>query len=275
MVLSMKNLKDKIVVISGAGSGIGLATAQAFAEKGARVHLVDIDGARLKAAADRLYGFQITTHLVDCRDGQKVMQLAEEIYRQDGRVDILHNNAGVCCGGPVHEISLEDWRWSVDVNLWGTIHGIRAFVPRMIEQGGPAHIINTASMAGLVGLPYVAPYCATKFAVVGLSESLAAELAAYDIRVTTVCPGAVATNVLKDGRVNLPGQWLSRIQRAVDRFGSDPEAVAADILAAVRSGQSLKITAAGSMLPLWILKRASQSVYDRINRLATKFASKL
>jgi NAD(P)-dependent dehydrogenase (short-subunit alcohol dehydrogenase family) len=271
----MRDLVNKVVVISGAGSGIGLATAQAFAQKGARVHLVDIDGQRLDAAAEKLSGFQITTHLVDCRDGQAVRQLAEAIYKSDGRVDILHNNAGVCCGGPVSEISLEDWHWSVDVNLWGVIHSIRAFVPRMIEQGGPAHIINTASMAGLVGLPYVAPYCATKFAVVGLSESLAAELAAYDIRVTTVCPGAVATNVLKDGRVNLPGKWFARIQGAVARFGSNPDDVAADILAAVRSGQSLKITAAGSMLPLWVIKRTSQTIYDRMNRLATRFARKL
>jgi NAD(P)-dependent dehydrogenase (short-subunit alcohol dehydrogenase family) len=261
-----------VVVVTGAASGIGLATAKAFARQGSKIHLVDIDPERLKVAEKSISGSRANAHVVDCSDGEAVAGLADEIFSSDGQVDVLHNNAGVCCAGPACEISLDDWRWSMDVNLWSVIHGVRAFVPRMIEAGG-GHVINTASMAGLIGLPYVTPYCASKFAVVGLSESLALELAAHNIKVTTVCPGAVRTNVFDDGRLDLPGDWLGRVKGLVSRHGADPEQVAREIVAAVRFGGGMLTPAAGGMLPLWLLKRLSNGLYSRLGKLFSGLAA--
>lgn len=269
----MNDLQNKVVVITGAGSGIGLATAGAFAAAGARLHLVDIDAERLEVAAEQLScsAPSVVTHLVDCADGAAVEQLAESVYERDGRVDVLHNNAGVCVGGPVEQVALSDWQWIVGVNLWGVIHGVHAFVPRMIRQGGGGHLVNTASMAGLVGLPMVVPYSTTKFAIVGLSEALDAELCAHGIRVTVVCPGAVRTELMRDGRLRLPGKWADRIQRAFVRHSASPERLADQIVAAVRRERSMVISA-GHMLPLWLLKRSSLSLYQRTARTLTTLA---
>lgn len=272
----MKELRDKVVVVTGAGSGIGRATARAFARAGARVHLVDIDESRVRDAAAEVEAHGLPSarprpHVVDCTDAAAVERLADEIYASAGRVDVLHNNAGVCVGGPVQDLGLADWRHSLDVNVWGVVHGIHYFVPRMIAQGGAAHIVNTASMAGLVGLPMVVPYCASKFAVVGLSEALAAELAPHGIRVTVVCPGAVRTNVMRDGRLRLPGVWSDRIRRAFDRHSADPDKLADAIVEAVRRDRSLLLWP-GHMLPLWLLKRTSLSLYDRTARRLTAWA---
>lgn len=264
----MSALAGKVCVITGAGSGIGRATALEAARAGAVVHLADIDAARAGAVRDAI-GQGAFSYRVDCADAEAVQGLADEVYARHGRVDLLHNNAGVVLGGAVQDLSLADWRWVVDVNLWGVIHGVHAFVPRMIEQGGGAHIVNTASMAGLVGLPYVAPYTATKFAIVGLSESLSAELAPHGIRVTAVCPGAVRTELMRDGRLALPGAWGERITRAVDRFATSPERIAREIVAAVRDGRSLLVPG-GEMTPLWLLKRASPALFQRATRLVTR-----
>lgn len=272
----MKDLRNRVVVITGAGSGIGRATAHAFAARRARLHLVDIDGERVEQVAAELSGEApcATAHQVDCADAAAMQQLAQDVYEANGRVDVLHNNAGVCVGGPIEDVTLEDWRWIIDVNLWGVVHGIAAFVPRMIEQGGGGHIVNTASMAGLVGLPMVVPYCTTKFAVVGLSEALAAELAVHRIHVTTVCPASVRTDVMRAARLRLPGRWDEWIRRAFDATASRPERLAEQIVAAVRQDRSM-VVRPGEMLPAWLLKRASMRLYQRTARTLTAGALRL
>lgn len=269
----MKDLTDRVVVITGAGSGIGRAAALAFAREGARLHLADLrlDAARAACEAVRAMGGRATDHLVDCTDAAAVEKLAEAVFDGEGRVDVLHLNAGVWLAGPVERFSLAQWRWITDVNLWGVIHGVHVFVPRMIQQGGGGHLITTASMAGLMGLPYVAPYCATKFAVVGLSEALSAELAPHDIQVTCVCTGMVRTNVAYAAQLEVSESMRRLIEKSYERWAPRPEDVAHQIVAAVRAGRSLVIRP-GELLPGWALRRLSSALYQRASGAATRLA---
>ncbi len=169
----MKDFKDKIVVITGAGSGIGKATAQAFAREGARLHIADIVEERIKGAAEEINnsGGTAYPYVVDCADRRAMEQFAEDVYNAAGRVDILHNNAGVGVGCMVDKLTLEDWERIINVNLWGVIYGVHFFLPRMIAEGGDGHVVITSSAAGLTAPPTLGAYSTTKFALVGLAAS--------------------------------------------------------------------------------------------------------
>jgi len=261
--------KDRVVVVTGAGSGIGLASARAYGEAGARVHLVDRVQERLGPAREevRSAGAPLArAHVLDCGDAEALEALAEEIYRQEGRVDLLQSGVGKLVAGPVEELSLAHWEEAIRVNLWSVIHGVRAFVPRMLKQPGGAHLVHIASFAGLVAFPYTLPYSTSKFAVVGLSEGLAAELGGRGIRVTTVCPGAVRTRLMEDGHLALPGAWNAVIKRTVGRVATPPEVVARRILRAVERGEELVIPTP-SMWPMWWFKRSADRSFRQANRL--------
>lgn len=262
----MRQLRGKVAVITGAGSGIGRATAVAFAKEGAHVHGVDVREDRLVELHRELdeQRLDFSGHVVDVRDPDAVQGLADDVFAERRRVDVLYNNAGVVVGGPVQHLSLEDWRLAVDVNLLGVIHGVHAFLPRMILQGGGGHIVNTASIAGLLAFPMVTPYVTTKFAVVGLSEALDQELAPHDIRVSGLCPGAVRTRVLDDGVLGLPGRGRELLERWVKHFGLTPEDVAAEVLDDVRRKRGGVRTFGLGSKPLWLLRRSSVSAYERI-----------
>ena len=272
----MKDFRDRIVVVTAAGSGIGRASALAYGAAGARVHLVDIGADRLEAVGRELTaaGGQLGgLHTLDCTDADAMQALAHKVQEQEGRVDLLQLGVGIIVAGAFEETSLEQWHRVMDTNLWSAVHGLRAFLPQMLQRcgavkGAEAHLVIVASLAGLVAFPYTSAYTATKFALVGLAESLSLELAGRGVSVTAVCPGAVSTNLMRDGDMALPGGSETGIRRAVERFAAKPERVAREILKAVRRRKTLILPSAEA-LPLWLIKRASGGFFDTAARSFT------
>ncbi|MDF1665568.1 MAG: SDR family NAD(P)-dependent oxidoreductase [Planctomycetota bacterium] len=252
-----------VVVITGAGSGIGRATALAFASRKARVYLVDIREDRLtevKKEIEKDHGLAFVK-VVDCTSPETLKSLAAEIYEVEGRVDVLHNNAGVGHMNDIQKTSIADWEWVMNLNFYGVVYGVEAFLPFMLKQESRANIFNTASMAGLLGFPRMAPYCASKFAVVGLSESLNAELADQGVSVTAICPGLIKTNISADGRMN----YREGNANIFDRFGGSPEKVAKKIVSLVGRSRSVQTVASGTYL-LWLIKRLSHRMFSALLR---------
>jgi NAD(P)-dependent dehydrogenase (short-subunit alcohol dehydrogenase family) len=187
---------EKVCVVTGAASGIGFAVSSALLDDGAVVVLSDRDADRLAAAADQLsaHAGRVYSAPVDVTSQQQVQGLIDDAASRHGSLDFLFNNAGVGGTLPIAQATLEHWRRIVDLNLWGVIYGVHAALPVMRRQGS-GHIVNTASLAGLVPFPYQSLYCTTKYGVVGMSECLRYELAADGIRVSVVCPGNVVSRI--------------------------------------------------------------------------------
>lgn len=188
-------LSGKVAVITGGASGIGLATARQLAERGAHLMLVDIEEAALARAAQAIGdAVRVETRVCDVTDYDAMQALAEDVVATFGAVHIVFNNAGVAVGGPVAEMSHEDWRWIIDVDLWGPIHGIEAFLPH-IRAAGEGHVLFTSSFAGLVPNVGLGAYCVAKYGVVALAEVLHKELRNDGIGVSVLCPMRVGTNI--------------------------------------------------------------------------------
>ena len=194
----LQELDGKVAVITGGGSGIGASLARACAEEGMRVVVADVNGDRAEAIASELPHDTAAFKPVDVSDAAQVQQLADFAFDTFGAVHLLCNNAGVSPVGRVWDYSDEDFRWLVGVNLFGVANGLRSFVPRMIEQG-EGHIVNTGSGASFVSTPRLGPYCATKHAIVGLSEALRYELEGTGIGVSVLVPAGVNTNIADSG----------------------------------------------------------------------------
>jgi NAD(P)-dependent dehydrogenase (short-subunit alcohol dehydrogenase family) len=245
----------KVVVVTGAGSGIGRESALLFARLGAKLHVTDIDAAAAEATRAAI-GDTATAHTVDSTDPAALEALAARVYEEDGHVDVLHNNAGIGHASPIEQTTVEDWQRVIGVNLLGVAYGVQAFVPRMLEQGRRASIVNTASMAGLVATPKMAPYSASKFGVVGLSESLDAELRPRGIHVCAVCPGIIDTNITRTAI--LRGEEAERRDKIVafyNKRGVTPDVVAEAVVAAVRKRRLIQPVPRSHVVPLWMLKR--------------------
>jgi len=193
----MDPFKDRVAVITGGAGGIGMAMARAFSTRGARIILADLDNEALGRATGELReaGVQVLGVRADVTKPESVERLADASFDHFGAVHIVCNNAGVAPFGLMYEASHKDWEFAMNVNVWGVIHGVQTFVPRILKQGQGGHIVNTASMAGLVGMEWLGLYCATKFAVVGLSESLYRELKPQGVGVSVLCPMIVDTNI--------------------------------------------------------------------------------
>jgi NAD(P)-dependent dehydrogenase (short-subunit alcohol dehydrogenase family) len=201
----MKTFEGRVAVVTGGAGGLGLAMALRFADAGMNIVIGDIEAEPLARAeaAIAAKGVKVLPRRIDVAKAEDVEALAESAYRHFGSVNVLCNNAGVGGSpGTMWELSVEDWHWVIDVDLWSVVHGVRSFVPRMIASGQEAHVVNTASIAGLVSGAVGGPYTVAKFGVVALSEQLYYELgrAGHNIGVSVLCPGFVNTNIYDSGR---------------------------------------------------------------------------
>ena len=256
----MREFAGKTAFVTGGASGIGLALGEAFAQAGMKVMLADIEVEPLERAADALHraGYDVRHVLCDVADAASVDRAANASFEAFGTVHVVCNNAGVAAGGGIDRISPESWRWVLDVNLMGVVHGVRSFLPHIRAHGQGGHFVNTASMAGLTAGLGFSPYAASKFAVVSMSEGLAAQLRPLGIGVSVLCPYFVRTRIGDSGR-NRPDRYgrvepldpaspaarmVAEIAGSIEA-GLDPAAVAARVLTAIREDELYVFTHPG------------------------------
>ena len=256
----MRELAGKTAFVTGGAGGIGFALARAFAQGGMKVMLADIESDALQAAVEGLQEISpdIRGTICDVADAASVERAAQATFNAFGRVHVVCNNAGVAAGGGIDHISLDNWRWVIDVNLMGVLHGIKSFLPHIRAHGEGGHIVNTASMAGMQGGLGLSPYGASKFAVVSMSEGLNLQLKPHGIGVSVLCPSYVRTRIGESGR-NRPERYgqsqpldpaspaaamVAAIAENI-QAGLDPAFVAARVLAAIREDQLYVFTHQG------------------------------
>ncbi len=270
-------LTGKIAVVTGGGSGIGRSTALLLARHGAKVHVADIEAKTAEEVAGEIEaaGGSAVAHPLDVSDPDAVEAFAAAVFEADGGVDILHNNAGIAHGGDIEHTTVEDWQRVIGVNLLGVAYGIQAFVPRMLEQGRPASVVNTASMAGLVPSAKLAPYCASKYGVVGLTESLNAELSKRGIHFSAICPGIIDTSIVATGVMR--GGLAERHDRITDFYekrGVSPDEVADAVLGAIVKHKLIVPAPRRQVTAPYLLHRLSPRLVQPIARNLERLISR-
>ena len=266
----LESLSGRTAVVTGGASGIGRALALALTRAGARVVVADLDEPRMAevVAAIRRMGGQAIAVPTDVSELTQVEALADRAFSTFGKVHVVCNNAGVALWGGLETATHRDWQWVLGVNLWGVIHGVEAFVPRMIAQKEPGHIVNTASMADLIASQGLGVYNTSKYAVVGLSETLAKDLRPYGIGVSVLCPLGVDTRIRESER-NRPGGLRNDAPgsaEAMTLIGRTltPEVVAEMVLAAIRDNRLYVITHEEGLEPLRRrFQRMEQAILER------------
>jgi NAD(P)-dependent dehydrogenase (short-subunit alcohol dehydrogenase family) len=251
-------------VVTGGAGGLGRAFCVELAQRGGRVVVSDVEetGGHETVALVRAAGGEALFLPCDVRDPHAVESLAREAQRWLGQVDLLVNNAGVAVLGPTEEVSLDDWRWIVDINLWGVVHGCRAFLPEMKRRGRGA-IINVASAAGLLSLPGGAPYNVTKAGVIALSETLHGELRRAGVHITALCPTFFHTQIHKHGRGIASEEQRALIETLMSRSRLDARGVARVALEASKENRLYAVPMADGRV-LWRLKRLLPSSFARL-----------
>jgi len=266
-----RSLSGRRVVITGAASGIGRATAIKSAAKGATVYLTDRNATQLDEVAAQIRASGGTVglvHAADVADAAAIAQFASAVHADGGPVDIVMNIAGIATWGTVDRLSVEQWRKTVDINLMGPIHIIDAFVGPMITAKRGGHLVNVSSAAGLLGLPWHAPYSATKFGLRGVSEVLRFDLRPHGIGVSLVCPGGVATNLTNTvdiAGVDTHNTAFAKVRHRFERRAVSPEQAAAVILRGVRRNQYLVYTSR-DVQAAYLLQRVFPPGYNLLMR---------
>jgi NAD(P)-dependent dehydrogenase (short-subunit alcohol dehydrogenase family) len=273
-----QDLQGKIAVVTGAGSGIGRSTALLLACHGAAVHVADVndESARQVAHEIEAAGGTATAHTLDVSDPAAVGAFADAIFASEGHVDILHNNAGIGFGGNAESTTVEDWQRVIGVNLLGVAYGIQAFVPRMLAQGRPASVINTASQAGITPAPKMAPYVASKYGVVGLTESLNAELSGRGIHFSAICPGIIDTNIV--ATATMRGDLVAlhdKLTNFYDKRGVSPDEVADAVLRAIRKHTLIVPVPRRQVSAPYLLHRFSPRLFQPLTRAIDRFVSRM
>ena len=258
--------KDRIAVVTGAGRGIGRALALAMSRRGTHVVVTDVDEESAGRVATEC-GPTGSARQLDVRDAQAVQSAIDETVREHRRVDFLFNNAGIGMAGESDEIPLAAWDAVIDVNLRGVIHGVVAAYPHMVRQGF-GHIVNTASLAGLGGVPLLAPYSTTKHAVVGLSTSLRYEARARGVRVSVICPAAVETPLLDQKKIDglETPEWIPNIRRYLGRLSGPPypaDKLAEEVMIAVERNRGL-IVIPGRARMIWRISRFFPAMAEKV-----------
>lgn len=261
--MSAARYAGRSAVVTGAGGGVGRALSHALAAAGAQVVCADLDLEAARRTADSAPGPGTTRAVrLDVTDAAAVQALVDEVVAEHGRLDLMFNNAGITLLGETQDLTLDQWNAIIDVNLRGVVHGVVAAYPQMIRQGG-GHLVNTASMGGLMAAGLLTSYVATKHAVVGLSLALRSEAAVHGVGVTVVCPAAVETPMLDKGEIGrvrgrdyyLKGQGIRR--------PLEPDDLAAQVLAAVAANRSMVVAPRQARLA-W-----------RVGRLAPRFTQRM
>ncbi len=252
--MDVQNLTDKTALVTGAGSGIGGATALALARRGANLVICDIDKEGLDQTAGRIQSLSrgdVVSHVVDVANADQVADVAAAVHERVPAVDVLMNNAGVAIGGGFLDTSLEDWEWILGVNLRGVIHGCHYFVPKMVERGAGGHVVNVSSAAGYFASAELSAYSTTKFGVLGLSEALREELAPHGIGVTTACPGLINSPITRAAKMvgrDMTPEMREEMVRLYERRGYTPERVARNVLKAIQKNRGVAPIAAEAWL---------------------------
>ncbi len=265
----MKNFKDKVVLVTGAASGIGRATALEFARQGSHIIIADIDEKGIAATADEItsLGREVLAVKTDVSRKDEIEALVRKSLEKFGHVDILINNAGVGMTAEIRDMDIQDWEWIMGINLWGAIYTLHYLLPHMTGRGS-GHIINVASAVGLVSfVPIQAAYTITKFALVGLSDVLRTELHRFGIGVTAVCPGSVKTNLFQTSKYK--GFKKEVLMTVPDFMFASPEKVARKIVRAVKRDQAVVIITALAKL-IYLIKRISPALSRQVSSMNMK-----
>jgi len=260
----MSFLSEGVAVVTGAGSGIGRALAQQLAQAGSALALADLDanGLQETAASVAKTSAEVTTHVLDVSDEAAVRALAEDAAGRHGRVTLLINNAGVALTGTFDEISLDDFRWLMNINFWGTVYGVKYFLP-VLKQQARSHIVNISSVFGLVAPVGQSAYCSSKFAVRGFTECLRHELGGSNVFVTSVHPGGIATAIARRARLGAHTPQLTKTQSVAlfERVARIPPEEAANVILRGVEKRQPRVLIGSDARSLDLLQRLKPATY--------------